>query len=56
MNMELLKEFTREEVRAALQQMVPLKALRSDGFTADFFLKKTGPLWVMRYVAWFLIV
>lgn len=39
MNVELLKEFTREEVQTTLQQMEPLKAPGPDGFTAGFFQK-----------------
>ena len=37
MNLELLKEFTMEEVGSAFQQMAPLKASRLDGFTTGFF-------------------
>lgn len=39
MNMDLLKEFTREEVTVALFQMSPLKAPGPDGFIAEFFQK-----------------
>lgn len=39
MNADLLKDFTKEEVYAALTQMSPLKAPGPDGFTADFFQK-----------------
>jgi exonuclease III len=39
MNVELLREFTKDEIREALFQMAPLKAPRPDGFTAEFFQK-----------------
>jgi hypothetical protein len=39
MNQELLKPFTREEVRRALFQMSPSKASGPDGMTALFFQK-----------------
>jgi hypothetical protein len=39
MNVELLKEFTKDEVSVALFQMAPLKALDPDCFTVDFFQK-----------------
>ena len=39
MNQELLKPFTREEVRIALFQMSPSKAPGPDGMTALFFQK-----------------
>jgi hypothetical protein len=39
MNEELLKPFTREEVRRALFQMSPSKAPGPDGMTALFFQK-----------------
>lgn len=37
MNVELDKNFTEEEVRAALFQMAPSKAPGVDGFMAGFF-------------------
>lgn len=33
----LLAEFTKEEIHKALHQMAPLKALRPDGYTSDFY-------------------
>jgi hypothetical protein len=41
MNESLVKPFVEDEVRAALFQMSPLKALGLDGFNAYFF-KKIG--------------
>jgi hypothetical protein len=38
MNTSLLKEFSKEEVHAALWKMAPLKAPGPDGLSADFFL------------------
>jgi hypothetical protein len=37
MNVDLLKDFTREEVDFALNQMVPFKTPRPDGFPIGFF-------------------
>jgi hypothetical protein len=37
MNVQLLREFTKEEVWAALQQMAPLKSPGPDGFLACFY-------------------
>lgn len=37
MNSELLKQYTSEEVWAALYQMAPLKSLGPDGFSAYFY-------------------
>lgn len=37
MNDKLLREFTKEEISAALHQMSPQKALSPDGFSAGFF-------------------
>jgi hypothetical protein len=37
MQAQLLKEFTRDEVSSALNQMVPLKAPSLDGLLAYFF-------------------
>lgn len=39
MNEELTKEFTAEEVKAALKQMHPTKALRPNGMSAVFYQK-----------------
>lgn len=39
MKSHLLKEFTVDEVSAALSQMALLKALGPDGFTSCFYLK-----------------
>ena len=39
MNENLIKDFTAEEVRSALQQMHPTKALESDGMSTVFFQK-----------------
>jgi hypothetical protein len=38
MNTSLLKEFSKEEVHAALRQMALMKAPGPDGLSADFFL------------------
>lgn len=37
MNSSLTKQFTREEVKLALKQMVPLKSLGLDGFNPVFY-------------------
>lgn len=39
MNVELTKEFTKDEVLSALKKMHPTKALRLDGMSAIFFQK-----------------
>lgn len=39
MNMELLRDFTVEEISTTLNQMSPLKALGPDGFSVSFFQK-----------------
>lgn len=39
MNQSLIKEFTKEEVEAALKQMHPIKALGLDGMSVIFFQK-----------------
>jgi hypothetical protein len=38
MNENLLKDFSKDEVYVALQQMVPLKAPGPDGMSVGFFL------------------
>ena len=42
MNQFLIQEFTREEVKAALKQMHPTKALSPDGMSAIFLPKYWG--------------
>ena len=42
MNQLLIQEFTREEVKAALKQMHPTKALSPDGMSAIFLPKYWG--------------
>jgi hypothetical protein len=42
MNEALSRPFTEVEIKTALFQMSPLKALGSDGFNVDFFQKKLG--------------
>lgn len=37
MNVELLKEVTSEEIKDVVQQMVPMKAPRPDGFPVCFY-------------------
>lgn len=37
MNVGLQKQFTREEIREALQQMAPLKSLGPDSFNVCFY-------------------
>ena len=39
MNKNLIKDFTAKEVKSALQQMHPTKALGLDGMSAIFFQK-----------------
>ena len=39
MNQLLIKEFTREEIEVALNQMHPIKALGPNGMSAIFFQK-----------------
>jgi hypothetical protein len=45
MNEGLLQAFTIEEVGTTLNQMVRMKALGLDDFSACFYQKKIGPLW-----------
>lgn len=53
MNAELMREFTAEEIIAALHQMSPLKALGLDGLNACFFQNNWATMG-RRYVELFL--
>jgi hypothetical protein len=44
MNNELIRDFTKEEVEVALQQMAPLKAPGPDGFPTGFFQHHWGTI------------
>ena len=55
MNNNLTRDFTMDEVKAALQQMHPKKAPGPVGMLAIFFIKSIGTLLVMILLIWFLM-
>ena len=53
MNQCLIKQFTRDEIEAALKQMHPTKSLSPDDMSTIFYKKNIGILCVMMLWEWF---